>query len=289
PFIARLALAPADEDTLLTGASILIKTTNFFSSFSPRFFQDSADLNSPITALAFAPSDRAGNTYAFGAADGQLWLTATGSGRDAVNINAGNAVPGRYVTALAFHPGNPNVLFATLSGFDEGTPGKPGHVFKTGNALSGAPTWVNVSPPVNLPHNSMAIDPVNPNTVYVGTDLGVWVSTDGGGTWTHQGPEIGMPNVAVFDLKIQPGSGRVFAFTHGRGAWMYDPNAVNNPPTIAGFAPTNGPAGTGVTISGTKFNNATAVKFGGVNAAGFTVNSSTEIVATVPAAAASGP
>jgi hypothetical protein len=289
PFIARLALAPGDEDTLLTGASILLKTTNFFSNFSPTFFQDSADLNSPITALAFAPSDRAGSTYAFGTADGQLWLTATGSGRNAVNINAGNAVPGRYVTALAFHPGNPNIVYVTLSGFDEGTPGKPGHVFKTGNALSGAPTWVNVSPPVDLPHNSMTIDPVNPNTVYVGTDLGVWVSTDAGGTWTHQGPETGMPNVAVFDLKIQPGSGRIFAFTHGRGAWMYDPNAVDNPPTITGFAPTNGPAGTSVTISGTKFNNATAVQFGGMNAAGFIVNSSTEIVATVPVGAASGP
>ncbi len=289
PFIARLALAPTNENILLTAASILIKTTNFFSASTPDWFQDSQDVGAPITALAFAPSDLSGNTYAFGTSDGQLWLTSTGSGADAVNINAGNAVPGRYVTAVAFHPNNPNILYAALSGFDEGTVGKPGHVFKTGNALSPAPTWVDVSPPVDLPHNALALDPLNPNTIYAGTDLGVWVSTDGAGTWNHMGPEIGMPNVAVFDLKVQPVTGRVFAFTHGRGAFMYDPNAINNPPTIASFSPTNGPVGTSVTIVGTKFNNTTAVQFGGINAAGFSVSSSAQIVAAVPAGALTGP
>ena len=60
------------------------------------------------------------------------------------------------------------------------------------------------------------------------------------------------------------------------------------PPTITGFSPTNGPVGTGVTISGTKFSGATAVKFNGVTAT-FTVNSSTNISATVPTGATTGP
>jgi hypothetical protein len=288
PFIARLALAPANEDILLTGAGFLIKSTNFFSAGSPSWIQDSPDLKAPITALAFAPSDRAGNTYAFGTADGKLGVTSTGSGFDAANVNAGGAVPSRYVTGVAFHPNNPNILYVTLSGFDEGTPGKQGHLFKTANALAAAPTWANISPPVNLPHNSLVLDPVNPNNIYVGTDIGVWSSTDGGGSWNHMGPETGMPNVAVFDMKIQGGTGRIFAFTHGRGAFMYDPNALNNPPVVTSFSPTNGPAGTSVTITGAKFNNALSVKFGGVDALNFKVNGSTEILTTVPAGAVSG-
>src|SRR5205807_474769 len=63
---------------------------------------------------------------------------------------------------------------------------------------------------------------------------------------------------------------------------------VLNPPTITSFTPVSGPAGTSVTISGTNFTGATAVRFGGTSAV-FTVNSATAIQATVPAGASSGP
>jgi hypothetical protein len=59
-------------------------------------------------------------------------------------------------------------------------------------------------------------------------------------------------------------------------------------PTITGFGPTSAAAGAGVTISGTNFTGATAVAFNGT-AASYTVNSATQISATVPAAASSGP
>jgi hypothetical protein len=60
-------------------------------------------------------------------------------------------------------------------------------------------------------------------------------------------------------------------------------------PTIASFTPASGPAGTAVTISGTNFTGATAVRFNGLSAASFTVTSATSIQATVPAGAATGP
>jgi hypothetical protein len=34
------------------------------------------------------------------------------------------------------------------------------------------------------------------------------------------GPDRGMPNVAVFDLEINPDASRLVAFTYGRGAFM---------------------------------------------------------------------
>jgi IPT/TIG domain len=60
------------------------------------------------------------------------------------------------------------------------------------------------------------------------------------------------------------------------------------PPTITSFAPTFGPAGTSVTITGTNFTGATSVTFNNVTAT-FTVNSATQITATVPATATTGP
>lgn len=54
------------------------------------------------------------------------------------------------------------------------------------------------------------------------------------------------------------------------------------------FTPASGTVGTAVTITGTGFNGSTAVTFNTVPAS-FTVESDTEISATVPAAATSGP
>ena len=59
--------------------------------------------------------------------------------------------------------------------------------------------------------------------------------------------------------------------------------------SVASFSPAAGPAGTAVVISGTGFTGATAVSFNGTPAASFTVDSNTQITATVPAGAIEGP
>jgi uncharacterized repeat protein (TIGR03803 family) len=59
-------------------------------------------------------------------------------------------------------------------------------------------------------------------------------------------------------------------------------------PTISSFSPTSGPVGTDVVITGESFTGATSVTFGGVNATSFTVDSSSEITATVPTGAKTG-
>ncbi len=237
PFIARFEKCSANDDVFIAGTDNLWKSTAFFSSASPSWASNGPEMGEMITALAFAASDATCGTYAYGTQSGQLRITPDGV--NWFDLDPASHVPNRYVTGLAFHPSNRNVLYVTLSGFDGGTPGQPGHVFATTNALSGSPAWFNVSPPVNLPHNSVVFDPFSPNVVYVGTDIGVWKSTTGGTSWTHLGPETGMPNVAVFDLKIPPTMARLVAFTHGRGAFVLGlgPDlvamAVSNPPASA--------------------------------------------------------
>jgi uncharacterized protein with beta-barrel porin domain len=58
-------------------------------------------------------------------------------------------------------------------------------------------------------------------------------------------------------------------------------------PTVTAVAPTAGPTsgGSTVVITGTNLSNATAVFFGGTAATGYTINSSTQIIATAPASA----
>ncbi|MCY2970057.1 MAG: hypothetical protein NTZ30_05245, partial [Planctomycetota bacterium] len=59
-------------------------------------------------------------------------------------------------------------------------------------------------------------------------------------------------------------------------------------PTITSFTPTAGPTGTSVVITGTNFTGASIVRFGGVPATGFAVNSANQITATVPVGATTG-
>jgi len=219
---------PANDDVFIAGTDNLWRSSDFFSAESPSWSANGPEMGNCvigsttagcITAIAFAAADNTCNTYAFGTGDGRLRLT-TDSGLTWGDLDAGNAVPDRFVTDLAFAPADSNTLYVTLSGFDEGTPGQPGHVFKTTAALGASPHWVNASPPVDLPQDSVAVDPVDANLVYVGADLGVWKSADGATNWAHLGPDTGIPNVAVFDLEIQPSTRRVFAFTHGRGAFV---------------------------------------------------------------------
>ena len=61
------------------------------------------------------------------------------------------------------------------------------------------------------------------------------------------------------------------------------------PPTLTRIAPTRGPVGTRVNLTGTHFLGATAVSFDGVPAARFEVVSGTSIEAVVPPGATSGP
>ncbi len=63
---------------------------------------------------------------------------------------------------------------------------------------------------------------------------------------------------------------------------------VGTAPYISSFTPTSGPIGTEVTINGANLTGATSVKFNGVAAASFIVDSANRIRATVPAGATSG-
>jgi gliding motility-associated-like protein len=76
-------------------------------------------------------------------------------------------------------------------------------------------------------------------------------------------------------------------YTNSFGCQATQSISVLPPPTITSFTPTSCPVGTTVTITGTNFTGATAVKFNGTTAT-YTVVSATSITATVPVGATSG-
>ena len=74
------------------------------------------------------------------------------------------------------------------------------------------------------------MDPDLPGFVYVGTDIGAYVSTNAGATWEPF--SSGFPPALVNDLKIYAPDRKLRAATHGNGVWerdLPDPAAVGVP------------------------------------------------------------
>jgi photosystem II stability/assembly factor-like uncharacterized protein len=234
-FVAPIRKCPANDNVFVTATNRMWRTLDFFSSPAPTWTANSPPrafpsrgynaLNEPETILSIAliGSDRSCNSYAYGNRGGQVHLTRDG-GTTWTDLDARRTLPTRPINGLAFDPSNPNRLFAVMSSYDEATPNKPGHIFRTENALAAAPAWIQVGPApdvpfANVPFNVVAIDPLNPRVVYAGSDNGLWQSSDGGSNWSKVGRESGLPPVPIYDIQIHPTTGRTVVLTYGRGAF----------------------------------------------------------------------
>jgi subtilisin-like proprotein convertase family protein len=115
-------------------------------------------------------------------------------------------------------------------------------------------------------------------------------TTFGGGAPAPAAPYA--TTLSAFNGTSANGTWSLFAFDDANadagsisGGWSVD--ITSAPASITSFTPTSGTPGTSVVITGTSLGAATSVSFGGTLAA-FTVNSQTQITATVPNGAVSG-
>jgi hypothetical protein len=127
-------------------------------------------------------------------------------------------LPARNVARVAFDPNDPTVIYAVLGGFNGG-PGQTGHVFRTSISTG---SWTDISPLLDLPFSAVALDGTNiPTTIYVGTDLGVLRSVDGGLSW-YVLDDIRFPHgAAITDLVLNQNAGVLRAATYGRGVFDF--------------------------------------------------------------------
>lgn len=148
---------------------------------------------------------------------GTTWVDVTG------------ALPDRYPMDLTVDPGDSRRVYVVMSGF--GT----SHLFGSTDA---GDSWQDLGAGLpDVPASAVEVDPVFPDVLYAGNDLGVWMSPDRGATW--QPFARGMPVALVNDLKIFAPGRKLRAATHGNGVWqrdLHDPSLVGAP-AVAGSAP----------------------------------------------------
>ena len=207
-FIAPFVLCPSAPNTLYAGQLAIEKSTNGGASWS--YGGGGSNWNdTPMASIGVSNLDA---NYVIGGT-GNSSTSATMEVRRSTNGGANwtvaTGLPDRYPTDFIYDPNDKTVVWATFSGY--GT----GHVFRSTDAGT---TWSDVSGNLpDIPHQSIAVDPMNGDWAYVGTDLGVFRTQDGGATWSDF--NSGIPIAMILDLVLHLDSRTLRAATFGNGVY----------------------------------------------------------------------
>jgi hypothetical protein len=146
---------------------------------------------------------------------GSGWIDITGNlPAWSASASTGNA----WITGVAVNPLDGAEAWVTI-----GT-GGGGRVWHTHSATTASPTWTDVSTtlPSSLVVDSLLVDPIRPQNLYIGTDAAAMICTTCAdpsivANWAPLG--TGLPNVRVDALTLTSDAADIVGWTHGRGAW----------------------------------------------------------------------
>lgn len=219
-FIAPIALDSKNPRYLYAGTNYLYRWDENTRTWTSRLGYRRLSLSGVVSFIAVAPSDS--NTIYTGSSNGEVFVTRN-AGDTWTQINRGGTIPTtlpmRTITSIVVHPTNPSYVLVGLSG--TGT----AHLWRCVDTTRPSRAWTSVSGAgyaglPDIPVDTVCVDPSAPDRVwYVGTDIGVFNTQDGGGIWADMTQPLGLPNVQVNTLAAVPGTGYLNAATFGRGMW----------------------------------------------------------------------
>ncbi len=226
--------AAADADLVAFGSIRPWISTTFGDSWQsiPNGTLADDNLVGPIRSLAFASPNRlyagtyvgsltvAGTAVSYSdAAVYRFDHTASGWTRTRLDtIGGASSLPLEgSITSIAVDPADATgtSIYVTLSGF-----GDYRHVWhfdgeqwqQRSGPAAGDPNSL-----LDVQANAIVADPANPAHLYVGADIGVWHSADGGANWAPFSQ--GLPDAAVTDLALHDPRRLLRAATYGRGVY----------------------------------------------------------------------
>ena len=213
-FIAPLAMDSSDSQRMWTGGRLLWMTNNAGANWVGARMSVAGS----VSAVAVAPTDS--NFVVVGSTSGNIQFSE--NALSATDWITTGSVSG-FVSSIAIDPANKKIIYATSSTFGGS------HVWKS---INGGNSWTAIDGSgagalPDIPVSSVAVDPINTSRIFVGTDLGVFITMDNGMTWVIE--NTGFANAPVESLVVNTTNGvsSLFAFTHGRGVWKVALGAKN--------------------------------------------------------------
>jgi hypothetical protein len=215
-----------DSDVLYYGANKLFKTKDrglSWDCISPDLTTDPGPdrqgnhTYGTITTISESPL-KPGLLYA-GTDDGHIQVTRN-DGRTWSLINAGPLHKiVSCVTASRYEEG---LVYASLSGYFHDDFEK--YLYRS---FDFGATWTPITG--NLPSESINVireDPENPDILFVGTDLGVYVSIDRGESWHSLCKTL--PTCVALDMDVHPRERELVVGTHGRSVFILDVSSIQS-------------------------------------------------------------
>jgi photosystem II stability/assembly factor-like uncharacterized protein len=169
------------------------------------------------TVITIAPSPVERGVLWVGTDDGRIQVTRDGGKSwSSVEDGLGGVPAGTWVPAIEASPHDGGTAFVVLDNHRR-SDWKP-YVYRTTNY---GRSWKSLASG-NLRGYALSIlqDPVDPDVLFLGTEFGLYLSLDGGGSWLPW--KHGVPTVSVMDLALQPRENDLVVGTHGRGAYVID-------------------------------------------------------------------
>ncbi|MDG2238753.1 MAG: hypothetical protein P8L30_00850 [Longimicrobiales bacterium] len=237
---APLLISPHDPGTLYFAANVVFRSRDRGDSWeavSPdltrQISRDSLPLQGriqpPDAIDLHASTAQYGNITTLAASSVRPGLVAVGTDDGLVQVTRDDGQNWLRTSSFSGVPEMTKVAMVAWSSVSEGTlftvfDGHKDNTFQPFVVRSddyGA-TWRDVTGdlPAFGSARSVAVHPRNGDLVFVGTELGVFFSNTGGGSWLPLGD--GLPTVAVHGMVVHPRENDLVLGTHGRGFWVLD-------------------------------------------------------------------
>ena len=215
-FIAPVAMDPSEPKRIYIGGKSLWRSNDTGDSWT-QVSTLTASSQGSISAIANSPADP--NVAMYGTSGGSIFYSTTAlSNTDSTTWKNSSPRSSGYVARIAFDPKDPNVAYAVYRTYR--LIGQ-NYIYKTGD---GGAHWTPIDGSGSTaipdgPVHSIAVDPVNPQTLYVGTEHGIFTSLDNGNSWLPDDNPFANVPVTQLVLDRTAGISTLVAFTYGRGVW----------------------------------------------------------------------
>jgi len=233
---AGLAQDPFDSATIYYGSQFLHKSTDRgatwtvisgdLTSNDPAWqtYKESGGVTYDVTSaenyttiITVAPSPLEKGTIWVGTDDGRVHVTRDGGGSwNRIDGGAKGGRQGAWVPMIATSPHDAGSAFVIFD--DHRRSDMKPYVFRVDDYGS---KWKSlVSGELSGYALSVLQDPVDPELLFLGTEFGLFISVDGGDSWTRF--TAGVPTVSVMDMAIQERENDLVLGTHGRSIYVLD-------------------------------------------------------------------
>ena len=124
-----------------------------------------------------------------------------------------DSVSNDFIACIAVSPSWDSVIYVAFSNYSSNP-----RIYKVIYANTDTPSWISLQGnlPAGLPANWVEVSPLSDSVLVLATDFGVYTSLDAGSSWQLE-PDL--PKVSVHQLRLRHSDGKLFIFTHGRGAF----------------------------------------------------------------------